>query len=108
MPRLQPVARAQLRCLREVATHGVVRHDHTRIKVSRSVSEFRFEMRVRIAGSHSGQDLSAPATADLVRRWVADGTLADLAVRSASVEEMLAAVWDDVSEAARGRDSRRP
>ena len=50
-------------------------------------------------------DRSEPATAALVRRWVADRTLADLASAGAPVTEVLAVVWDDVSEAA-GRPAR--
>ena len=52
-------------------------------------------------------DVTEPETADLVRSWVIDRTLIDLSSTGATVEEMLATVWDDVSEAARARDSRR-
>lgn len=55
----------------------------------------------------AAHDLSEPEAAALVRRWVADRTLVDLASIGATVEEVLATVWDDVSEAARGRATRR-
>ncbi len=55
----------------------------------------------------AAHERTEPETADLVRRWVTDRTLNDLASAGATVEEMLAAVWDDVSEAARGWDVRR-
>ena len=55
----------------------------------------------------AAHDLREPETAHLVRRWVTDGTLVDLASTAATVEEMLAIVWDDVSEAARGRAARQ-
>ena len=56
----------------------------------------------------AAHDLREPETSDLVRRWVTANTLADLASTGATVEEMLAPVWDDVAEAARGRSTRRP
>jgi tRNA(adenine34) deaminase len=54
----------------------------------------------------AAHDLSEPETADLVRRWVTGGTLADLASTGATVEEVLATVWDEVTEAARRRAIR--
>lgn len=55
----------------------------------------------------AAHDLREPETSALVRRWVTDQTLADLASTGATVEEMLATVWDEVSEAVKSRDSRR-
>jgi tRNA(Arg) A34 adenosine deaminase TadA len=55
----------------------------------------------------AAHDRSEPEVAVLVRRWVGDRTLVDLASAGATVTEMLATVWDDVSEAARVRDMRR-
>ena len=55
----------------------------------------------------AAHDLSEPEIADLVRRWVTDRTLADLASTGATVEEVLATVWDDLTEAARGRAIRQ-
>lgn len=55
----------------------------------------------------AAHDRSEPEVAALVRQWVGDQTLVDLASAGATVTEVLAAVWDDVSEAARVRDSRR-
>lgn len=55
----------------------------------------------------AAHDLREPETSALVRRWVTDHIVADLVAADATVEEMLATVWDGVSEAARGRDSRR-
>ena len=55
----------------------------------------------------AAHDRSEPEVAALVRRWVGDRTLVDLASTGATVEEVLATVWGGVSEAARGRDVRR-
>ena len=55
----------------------------------------------------AAHDRCEPEVATLVRRWVGDRTLVDLASAGATVTEMLATVWDDVTEAARSRDLRR-
>lgn len=55
----------------------------------------------------AANDLREPETSALVRRWVTDRTLADLASTGATVEEVLSTVWDDVTEAARGRAIRQ-
>lgn len=55
----------------------------------------------------AAHDLSEPETADLVRRWVTERTLVDLASADATLTDVLAAVWDDVFEAARRRALRR-
>ena len=55
----------------------------------------------------AANDLREPETSALVRRWVTDRTLADLASTGATVEEVLSTVWDDVTEAARCRAIRQ-
>jgi tRNA(Arg) A34 adenosine deaminase TadA len=54
----------------------------------------------------AAHDRSEPETSALVRRWVTDRTLVDLASTGATVEQALATVWDDVSDAARSRSTR--
>ncbi len=55
----------------------------------------------------AAHELGEPETAALVRRLVTDRTLVDLASSGAAVEQVLAAVWGDVTEAARVRATRR-
>ena len=55
----------------------------------------------------AAHDVSEPETADLVRRWVTDQTLVDLASAGATVTDVLAAVWDDVTQASSARAGRR-
>ncbi len=54
----------------------------------------------------AAHDVCEPETAALVRRWVTDGTLIELASHATTVEAVLATVWDDVAEAARSRAAR--
>ena len=63
----------------------------------------------RTGGSQAlaASELREPETSALVGRLVNDRTLVDLASAGATVEEVLATVWDDVSKAAKRRDSRR-
>jgi tRNA(Arg) A34 adenosine deaminase TadA len=52
-------------------------------------------------------DFAEPETAVLVRRWVTDRTLVDLAASGAEVEQVLAAVWTDGTDVAEVRATRR-